>query len=236
MADYFIYAHKDTGYFAKISDRVIEDSNLIEAKSMPPSINYKWSDRGWTALSNAEMAEIENDIEPPAQGENEPEVSGNIPTEIIEALLGEKDKQKVIETNEKFYDKTTWQQIPGMKLTSRNLVKSFYRIEIEILVKTSRNNRDFEFGLFINGKQQEDNLLHIDFNRANDDKTLSWSDELELEPSSIVALFWRRVGSSVKCTVARRKLAIIQQQATGLLDDIEPEPTKSSWLFLGDRS
>ena len=218
LNDYYIYAYADTGYFAKISDRVLEDSNLIEADSMPPSIDYKWNGTDWTALSNAEMAEIEKDVEPPAQGESEPVTNEILPEtiEAIETLVAEKDKQKVIETTEHFSEEDTWQQIPDLKLISRNLVVSSYKIEIEILVKVSKNNRDFEFCLFVNGKQQEDNLLHIDFNRANDDKSLSWSDELELEPNSIVALFWRRVGSNVNCTVGRRKLAIAQQQASGL--------------------
>lgn len=277
MSDYYIYASASTGHFVKISDKEINDPNLISVPSVPPHAHSKWQNQQWTALT---PEEIQATVEEDEIEDFEPVeiLTENITTpnslvfwgnstgdQLINSKIilkentlsfpfnlnlinkqflinglpldlknSQRDRQKVIETNEKSYDKTTWQQVPDMRLTSRNLAASLYKIEIEILVKTSRNNRDFEFALFVNGKQQNDNLLHIDFNRGNDDKTLSWSDELELEPSSIIALFWRRVGNSVKCTVARRKLAITQLESSGLLDTIEPEPIKTNWLFLGE--
>lgn len=260
MADYFIYAYADTGYFAKISDRALTNSSLIAVPVLPPDKNHRWDGQAWVALTNTEIETIISEAE-----EEEPKPAFEsldivTPTSTINNSLvfwgnergdrlinseiklqsatlqfpynlnlidknylingkrinPEKDRQKIIRIDQKNYSENNWQLIPDMQLISANLEPAFYKIEIEILAKVSKNNRDFEFALFVNGNQQENNLLHIDFNKANDDKSLSWSDELELEPNSIVALFWRRVGSNVNCTVGRRKLAIAQQQSSGL--------------------
>ena len=221
MADYFIYASAETGYFAKISDRALDAPSLVEVDSIPPNINYKWNGSSWTALTNAEIEALVADVEPPAPGENPSEIEGGIEPETIETInqiIAPRDRQIAIEIKEETSDKTSWQQIPQMRLISKNLIKSWYTISVELLTKVSKNNRDFEFALFINGQQQLNDSLHIDFNRANNDKTLSWSNDFELEPNSIISLFWRRVGSSVKCTVGRRKLKISQHQATGLIE------------------
>ena len=191
MTDYYIYAHADTGYLARISDRALDDPSLIEADTMPPSINYKWSGQGWTALSSAEIAAIEADIEPPAEGENEPEIEGGIDPEIVETInqiIAPKDRQIAIEIEEATYEEISWQQIPEMKLISSNSTSSWYTIAIEILAKVSKDNCDFEFALFINGQQQLNDSLHRDFSKADDDKTLCWSNDFELEPNSIVSL------------------------------------------------
>ncbi|MDJ0596387.1 MAG: hypothetical protein QNJ72_41500 [Pleurocapsa sp. MO_226.B13] len=148
-----------------------------------------------------------------------------------------KERQIAIATEEQEYDQTSWQQIPGLKLISRNLAQSSYTIAIELLVKVDKNERDFEFALFINGEQQEQDTLDLHFAKKNDDKSLTWSNDYELDPESVVSLSWRSSGNSCKATAGRRKLTLIQHQPTGLAEPIVPEEEEqeqSDWLFLGE--
>ena len=254
MSNYYIYAHAETGYFARISDRALDAPNLIQVPSLPPDASHKWDGQAWIVLTPDEIEEI---MEEAAEEDSEPQQeieivdieasTATIPNSVVfwgnetgdrlinsQIFLQEntlqipynlnlknqkylingininplKDNQKVIRTNQKNYSKTNWQLIPDLALTSRNLESSLYRIEIELLLKTSKNNRDFEVALFINHQQNFDNSLNIDFNRGNDDKPISWSDELTLVPLSLIEVYWRRRGSSVTCYVERRKLLI----------------------------
>ena len=260
MTDYFIYAHKSTRYFARISDRVLDDPNLIQVPSLPPDANHKWDGQAWIVLTPDEIEEI---MEEAAEEDGSDKIEfGNIETSTIttpnsivfwgnrtgdaaalasrdrlinsEIYLQEntlqipynlnlrnqsylingvkinssKDSQKIIKTDRRSYNSTRWQLIPNLSLRSRNLESSRYQIEIELLLKTNRNNRDFEVALFINKRQNFDNSLNIDFNRGNDDKPIAWSDRLILAPNSLIEVYWRRRGSSVTCYVERRKLLI----------------------------
>lgn len=122
------------------------------------------------------------------------------------------DQQKVLKTNEKNYSNTSWQLIPDLLLTTKNTVTAKYYIQIELLVKTNRSNRDFDFALFINNQQNLANTLSIDFNRGQDDKTINWSDDdIQLDPGSVISVYWRRSGYSGTCYVGRRKLRISEQ-------------------------
>ncbi len=254
MADFFIYAYTDTGYFARISDRALDDPNLIQVPSLPPDANHKWDGQAWIILTPDEIEEI-IEIAEEEDSEPQPEIevvdieasTTTIPNSVVfwgsetgdrlinsEIFLQEntlqipynlnlknqkylingfdinpsKDSQKIIKTNQRNYNSTKWQLIPDLTLTSKNLENSLYRIEIELLLKTSRNNRDFEVALFVNNQQDFDNSLNIDFNRGNDDKPIFWSDKLTLAPLSLIEVYWRRRGSSVTCYVERRKLLI----------------------------
>ena len=98
-----------------------------------------------------------------------------------------------------------------MELVTKNTEIASYTISAELLLKTSRSNRDFEVAMFVNGEQLLKETLSIDFNRGSDDKPINWSsDDYQLKPGSVVTLGWRRVGSSVTCYVGRRKLEICQ--------------------------
>ena len=253
MADYFIYANAETGYFARISDRALDDPNLVQVLSLPPDANHKWNGQAWIVLTPDEIEEI---IEEAEEEEEEKEIEAadvetsttTIPNSLVlwgnttgdrlissDILLEDDtlsvpynltikgnlsypgnggtrllDRQKRIEISEERHSQTYWQLIPGMQLTSANTETSFYTIEIELLLKTSRNNRDFEVALFINKQQQIEDSLNIDFNRGNDDRTINWSNDYQLSPFSLVEVYWRRRGSNVTCYVGRRKLAIVE--------------------------
>ena len=249
--EYYIYADSNTGYFARISDRILADPNLIQVDSMPPNVDYKWDGTNWINLTVTEIEEKNQTAEPLPEIETA-DIETNtttIPNSVVfwgsntgdrlinsgiklqsatlqfpynlnlidknylingKRINPEKERQKIIRIDRKNYSSNSWQLMPDMRLISANLEPALYRIEIELLVKVSRNNRDFEFALFVNNQQSYDNSLNIDFNRGNSDKTLNWSDEIFLEPNSIIEVYWRRSGSSVTCYCDRRKLLIFE--------------------------
>ncbi len=125
-------------------------------------------------------------------------------------ITSTKDRQKVIKTNQKNYSSSSYAMIPDLQLTSANLEPSLYKIEVELLLKVSKNNRDFEVSIFINNQKQNDNSLNIDFSRAWDDKPIFWSDEIVLNPHSSVKVYWRKTGNNATCYVERRKLLIYE--------------------------
>lgn len=64
LSDYFIYAYAETGYFARISDRILADPNLIQVDSMPPNVDYKWDGTNWVNLTVTEIEEKNQVTEP----------------------------------------------------------------------------------------------------------------------------------------------------------------------------
>ncbi len=70
MADYFIYASAETGYFARISDRALDAPNLIQVPSLPPDASHKWDGQAWIVLTPDEIEEI---LEIAAEEDSEPQ-------------------------------------------------------------------------------------------------------------------------------------------------------------------
>lgn len=201
MAEYY-YADPTTKEFLFKSDRTLWDTDYILVTTAPPSgtavlnTQNQWVDTSEpVTLDNIEKATTEEAI-------------ALLVAELKSPQTSTRDIQQVIATSEEVYDKTSWAIIPGMQLTSQNQERSQYQISAELLLKVSKNNRDFEVAIFIDDQQQYEDTLAIDFARNNDDKPIKWSNIYFLDPNSTVTLRWRRIGGSVNCYVGRRKLLL----------------------------
>ena len=169
MAEYY-YADPVTREFLFKSDRTLWDTNYILVTTPPPSgtavLNRRnqWVDTSEpVTLNNIEEATTEEAI-------------ALLVAELQSPQTSSRDIKQVIATSEEVYNKTSWAIIPGMQLTSHNQERSQYQISAELLLKVSKNNRDFEVAIFIDGKQQYEDTLSIDFARNNDDKPIKWSN------------------------------------------------------------
>lgn len=123
--------------------------------------------------------------------------------------ITKKIKQKAIANSRVSYSSSSWADIPGMVIKTENTSPTKFKFSAELFLQVSKNYRELEVGLFINGSQQTIDTLSVSFGRSRDDKSVSWSnDDYYWQPNTEVKLRWRRTGSSVTCYCERRKLLL----------------------------
>ena len=188
---------------------VEERTGIVETSIATPVVTREnaiaiWQDTKGETLIDSPLIVGSNEVKIPVSlnliGETEYRLNGR--------SIKERDRQIAIAHDRQDYSSSSWQRIPDLLLTTNNLTRSLYRIEIELLLQVNRNSRDFEVALFLDGQQQIVDSLELEFNRKEDSKPVYWSNDYELDPGTTVAVYWRRVGSSVTCYCDRRKLRI----------------------------
>ena len=65
----YVYAYKETGLFARISDRLIEDPAYFKVETLPPDVNHRWDGEKWVLLTTEELEakSVEEEIVKPTQ-------------------------------------------------------------------------------------------------------------------------------------------------------------------------
>jgi len=202
-------------WIALSESEIVADSEPILQEEYYPSLQPSlqtvpnsvilWGDSKGTKLLNSNLIVDSNTFNVP----NFINISEDKDYLINNRSITKKYYQKIKLTNQAQSNDRSWRLIDGMSLVTENTYPIFAEIKIELIAKTSKNNKDFLFGLYINQQQIVDESLDVDFKAANDDKFINWSDEFIINPNTLIELKWARVGSqNFYCRCDRRLLRI----------------------------